>query len=84
MTPQEFDFDTTATKAPKLSRQCALILELFKRQGEVTNVEMADVAKKYTCRVSDLRAKNYEIRPVRKGMNGIVYYEWLNRPAVTR
>jgi len=33
MTPREFDFGTTVVK-PKLSRQCALILELFKRQTE--------------------------------------------------
>jgi len=97
MTPREFDFDKRLTaiveqyanpqfesEPPKLSRQCALILELFKRQTEVTNVEMAEIALKYTNRLSDLRAAGYEIRPVEKQLHGVRVYEWLNRPAVTR
>ena len=67
-------FDT-----PKLSRQQALVFELFKRATRVSNGEMNEVCMTYRNRLSELRKKGIEIRPVAKGPRGVVWYEWLNR-----
>lgn len=52
-------------EAPRLSKQCAAILERLKR-GAATNRELAEIALKYTGRLSDLRAAGYKIIVVQR------------------
>lgn len=47
--------------APRLSRQCQLILDRLK-EGPVTNTELVSFAMKYTGRLSDLRKAGYHIQ----------------------
>lgn len=42
-------------EAPRLSKQCAAILQRLE-QGPATNVQLAAIALKYTSRLSDIRA----------------------------
>lgn len=44
---------------PRLSRQCRMILERL-QLGPATNRELAELALKYTGRISDLRASGYD------------------------
>jgi hypothetical protein len=48
---------------PRLSRQCQVILDRL-TQGEATNRELAQIALKYSGRVSDLRSAGYDVRVV--------------------
>lgn len=49
-------------EAPRLSKQCAAILERFRANGGVaTNRELSEIALKYTSRLSDLRAAGYKV-----------------------
>lgn len=50
--------------APRLSRQCALILEMLTLRPH-TNEELSRVSLKYTSRISDLRANGYSIECTR-------------------
>ena len=52
-------------EAPRLSRQCGLILERL-RLGAATNVELSQLALKYTGRISDLRAAGYKISVIQR------------------
>jgi hypothetical protein len=45
---------------PRLSKQCQAILDLL-RQRPATNDELSRMARKYTSRISDLRAAGYVI-----------------------
>ena len=49
------DPSVTAEEAPRLSRQCRIIYERLK-SGTATNDELAKIARKYTSRISDIRA----------------------------
>ena len=64
----------------RLSKQCLAILALLESGQPVTNVRLAQVALKYTSRVSDLRAKGHNIRVVSREPNGLTWYRLL--PAV--
>ena len=52
-------------EAPRLSKQCGLILERLKA-GTATNKELAGISIKYTGRISDLRAAGYDIKVVER------------------
>jgi hypothetical protein len=54
---------TDPEEAPRLSAQCAAILDRLKR-GPATNQELARIALKYTGRISDLRANGHQIEIV--------------------
>jgi hypothetical protein len=54
------DKSVSDIEKPRLSRQCALILERLQK-GSVTNFELAAMALKYTSRISDLRKAGYTI-----------------------
>ena len=58
--PTLWDYRAPVADRPRLSRQCALILERL-RQGPATNAELAGTSLKYTSRVSDLRRAGYAI-----------------------
>jgi hypothetical protein len=45
---------------PRLSRQCSAILEMLRVKPR-TSFELAQVALKYTSRISDIRAAGYRI-----------------------
>lgn len=61
-------------EAPRLSRQCRLILERL-RSGAATNTELAQIALKYTSRLSDLRAAGYTVTIVQRDYaSGSVVY----------
>jgi len=60
MQPSLLDYRVPPEDQPRLSRQCALILERL-RQGPATNAELAGTSLKYTSRVSDLRRAGYAI-----------------------
>lgn len=61
----------------KMSRQCQLIVELFKRQDmRATNVDLAEIALSYTRRLSDLKLKHgYDIPIVERRKHGVNVYE---------
>ena len=62
-------------EAPRLSKQCGLILERLK-QGRATNRELASLSMKYTSRVSDLRAAGYVVEVVERNHDtGLNVYE---------
>jgi hypothetical protein len=50
-------------EAKRLSKQCQAILDRLK-QGAATNVGLAEIALKYTSRISDLRAAGYDIQVI--------------------
>lgn len=52
-------------EAPRLSKQCAAILERL-RSGPATNAELVGIALKYTGRISDLRKSGYDIRVIQR------------------
>lgn len=72
MRQPEFEFEKSGGVIPfeaplpskpervRLSRQCQAILERL-RLGNVTNDELAKIARKYTNRVSELRQAGYAI-----------------------
>ena len=83
MTPREFDFEgTTAIEPLQLSRQQGLILERLK-QGPATNADLAEIALKYTGRISELReklkARGQDIKVTKIQAHGIRVYELVNR-----
>jgi hypothetical protein len=63
---------------PRLSRQCRVILAML-REGPQTNDALSRVARKYTGRVSDLRAAGYRIKCTRVG-GGVHLYELEKSP----
>jgi len=54
------DDDAEATETARLSAQCREILRLL-REGPQTNVALAEVARKYTGRISDLRRAGHNV-----------------------
>ena len=63
------------SEAPRLSRQCKLILDRLRAAGGVSNRELSQVALKYTSRLSEIRAAGYKIKVSRHGDTGLVTYE---------
>jgi hypothetical protein len=58
----------------RLSRQCQAILDRL-TQGAATNRELAELALKYTSRLSDIRAAGYDVRVVAHDhVTGLVTY----------
>lgn len=67
----------SSTEAPRLSKQCREILARL-RAGRATNNELAQIALKYTGRVSDLRKAGHDIRVVRSDRaTGLTVYALL-------
>ena len=65
---------------PRLSRQCQAILERLRR-GPATNDELAQIARKYTSRVSDCRASGFEIEVTSRDFKtGLTTYELRGEP----
>jgi hypothetical protein len=59
---------------PRLTGQNAAILERLKH-GPATNDELSRIARKYTSRISDLRAAGYRITCEREpGGDGLTWY----------
>jgi hypothetical protein len=59
----------------RLTRQCAAMLDRL-RHGRVSNAELAQVALKYTSRISDLRAAGYDVQCVKQDKaTGLSWYE---------
>lgn len=59
----------------RLSKQTDAIVERLRR-GPATNAELAAIALKYTSRVSDARARGYDIRATQvEGARGTFQYE---------
>jgi hypothetical protein len=54
------DYHISKDERPRLSGQCERILALLER-GPVTNRRLAEIALKYTSRISDIRAYFKEI-----------------------
>jgi hypothetical protein len=60
---------------PRLTGQNATILERLRR-GTATNRELAEIALKYSGRISDLRAAGYNVQVVsRDYKTGLTMYE---------
>jgi len=64
---------------PRLTGQNAKILERL-RQGPATNVELAQLALKYSSRVSDLRKAGFSVSCERVGRNGLTRYSLVGEP----
>ena len=63
-----------AAMRPRLSRQCEELLAMLRR-GDLSNDQMARVARKYTSRISELRQAGYDVRPVSHNhATGLVVY----------
>jgi hypothetical protein len=68
------------SERPRLSRQNQAILERLRR-GTATNDELARLARKYTSRVSDLRAAGYDVRMIEHDhVTGITRYQLIGEP----
>jgi hypothetical protein len=70
--------------AGRLESQCKKILELLKARGNqgATNYELAQIALKYTSRVSDLREQGWRILSTCESMKkGVFRYHLLGRVA---
>jgi len=68
-------FGTVSQERERLRGQAGKILERL-RQGRATNAELSRLALKYTGRISDLRAKGYDIRMVEQDReSGLTVYE---------
>lgn len=69
------DTHLVPAEKPRLSRQNQAILERLRR-GPATNDELAKLARKYTSRVSDLRAAGYDVRLIdHDRVTGITRYQ---------
>lgn len=59
----------------RLNRHCQAILELFEGGAEVTNIQMAEISKNHTARISNLRAAGYAIDITRRDRkSGVCWY----------
>lgn len=70
--------------AGRIENQCAKILALLKARGNqgATNYELAQIALKYTSRVSDLRKAGWRITSTCESMKkGVFRYHLLGRVA---
>ena len=77
MATPPIDPHVEAEEVPRLSGQNAAILALFRAapRRRVTNLKLAQIALKYTSRVSDLRAAGYHIELVQRLEGGVTVYE---------
>ena len=51
-------------EAPRLSKQCGLILERLRANGTATNRELSLLSLKYTSRISEIRQAGYDVRVI--------------------
>ncbi len=66
-----FAFDA---EKKRLSKQCQAILDRLRR-GRASNVELSQIALKYTSRISDLRKAGHNVVCVsRHRESGLTYY----------
>lgn len=76
---QPRDTHVVREESPRLKGQNAAILERLKR-GPATNRELAQIALKYTSRLSDLRAAGYNVVVVdRDHATGLTMYELISQ-----
>ncbi len=69
----QLSLDIRAEKR-RFTGQCGMILGRLTR-GRVTNDELSRIARNYTGRVSDLRAKGHDIRVVSRSIEtGLTWY----------
>lgn len=74
------DTHLVRVEKPRLSRQNQAILERLRR-GSATNDELIRIARKYTARISDLRAAGYDVRLVEHDhVTGITRYQLFEEP----
>ena len=67
--------DPIAVEGKRLSRQCQAILERL-QAGRASNDELSRIARKYTGRISDLRAAGHKVKLVeRNHETGLTWYE---------
>ena len=64
--PIRVNASVNPVEAPRLSRQCRLILERLRANGTATNRELSEIALKYTGRLSELRQAGYDVRVVQR------------------
>lgn len=76
LTPR--DPNVATMEKPRLTGQNARILEMLKA-GPVTNDEIAKISRKYTSRISDLRAKGYRISCSQDHATGISVYRLIEQ-----
>lgn len=69
----------TVVDGQRLGRQCARILELLRLRPQL-NDSLSQVARKYTSRISDLRALGYSIKCERVGNDGLTKYYLVDEP----
>lgn len=69
------DSTVDADSKPRLSKKCLEVLEML-RKGEVTNVELVQVALDYRGRIRDLRAAGFQIQCLDKqSKSGVTRYK---------
>jgi hypothetical protein len=69
------DWGVPPEERPRLSRQCEAILNVL-RIGPQPNTRLAQIALKYTSRISDIRKAGYRIKCVRRDhVLGRTWYE---------
>lgn len=69
------DKSVCAVEKPRLQSQCEKILERL-RQGPATNDELCAISRKYTGRISDLRAAGHKITLFsRDRASGVTVYQ---------
>jgi ABC-type ATPase with predicted acetyltransferase domain len=73
--------------AGRLENQCRKILKLLRERGNqgATNYELAQIALKYTSRVSDLRDAGYRVHcTCEDAVRGVYRYHYLGRSPTRR
>jgi hypothetical protein len=69
----------TTVDGQRLGRQCVRILETLRVRPQ-TNDALCKIARKYTSRISDLRALGYTIKCERVGNDGLTKYYLVGEP----
>lgn len=73
------DTHVVPEERPRLSGQNARILERLRR-GPATNDELSGIARKYTSRISDLRAAGHDVRVIEHDRTtGVVLYKLMEQ-----
>ncbi len=67
------------TEGNRLKAQCDKILEYLTMKAFVTNTELAQIALKYTGRISDLRKRGYVIKCVLNRDTGVSVYRLVGK-----
>lgn len=68
------DPNVAPAEAPRLAKQCALVLARL-NAGPATNDELAAISRKYTSRISDLREAGFDIQCYdRNYKTGVCWY----------